>query len=48
MENLTEHVDLLNSSILLMGLGKMYLKNNEIIDKIVKELINKHDNDLLF
>ena len=43
-----ERLDLLNASILTMGLGKMFIKNNEVLDKIVNELLAKNEEHLLF
>jgi hypothetical protein len=36
-------MDLINAAVLMMGYGKLTYKNNDILNKIIEELIIKHD-----
>lgn len=41
-------MDILNCSSLLMGWGRSYMQNQEMLDRVAEEIINKHKQKLFY
>ncbi len=43
-----QRMDLLNCSSLLMAWGRSYMTNEEMMDRVAEEIVNKHKQKLFY
>eukprot|EP00347_Sterkiella_histriomuscorum_P024337 403331476 len=48
LDNMLDRMDILNASVLLMAWGRSFMNNQEMIDRVAQDIINKHKQKLFY
>jgi hypothetical protein len=48
VDMMIQRLDLLNCSSLLMAWGRSYMRNDEMLDRVAEEILNKHKQKIFY
>lgn len=48
MDNMLDRMDILNASVLLMAWGRAFVRNDEMLERVAKDIINTHKQKLFY